>query len=193
MSAHDRPDWATVPNLITLVRLALLFPVSWLIVDDGPDTVSVLLLLLWASTDWIDGFLARTLDQVSRTGEILDPIADRLGVVGIVISLALVDLLPWAALVIILAVDVAMTALATSAALDGRIRVSRLGKVRTFVVMGAIFLLLAAAAWVPSFVGIAQALLWAGVALHIVCGADYIIRARRAPAARAQAGPPSQR
>ena len=193
MTAADRPDWATIPNLVTLVRFALLLPVC-LRLADGPDTPGVVLLLVWASTDWIDGLLARALDQASRTGAIIDPIADRLGLAAIVLTLAIADLLPWAALALIVLVDVAMTALATGAALGGRISVSWLGKVRTFVLMTAVFLLVAAAAWAPSLVPAAQVLVWIGAALHTVSGLDYIVRARRAPAAApAEAGPPSRR
>ncbi|WP_341854977.1 CDP-alcohol phosphatidyltransferase family protein [Brachybacterium sp. GPGPB12] len=129
---------------------------------DGPDTLGVVLLLVWASTDWIDGMLARALDQTSRTGQIMDPIADRLGLVAIVLTLALADLLPWAALAVIVVVDAAMALLATRAALGGRISVSWLGKIRTFVLMASVFLLVAVAAWAPSLVPIAQALVWVG-------------------------------
>lgn len=181
MTSSTRPDWATIPNLVTLVRFVLLAPVCLLLLD-GPDTLAVVLLLVWASTDWVDGMLARALDQTSRTGAIIDPIADRVGLVAIVLSLAVADLLPWAALAIILVVDVAMVALATQAALGGRISVSWLGKIRTFVLMSSVFLLVAAAAWVPSLVPAAQVLFWVGVVLQVVSGADYIIRARRAPA-----------
>ena len=193
MTAAGRPDWATLPNLVTLVRLVLLLPVC-LRLDDGPDTLGVVLLLVWASTDWIDGMLARALDQTSRTGAIIDPIADRLGLAAIVLTLAIADLLPWAALALIVVVDVAMAVLATSAALGGRISVSWLGKIRTFVLMASVFLLVAVAAWAPPLVPAAQALVWVGAVLHVGSGVDYIVRARRAPAAApAEAGPPSPR
>lgn len=193
MAASARPDWATIPNLVTLLRFVLLAPVCLLLVD-GPDTLAVVLLLVWASTDWVDGLLARALDQTSRTGAIIDPIADRVGLVAIVLSLAIADLLPWAALVIILVVDVAMVVLATQAALGGRISVSWLGKVRTFVLMSSVFLLVATAAWAPELVPAAQVLCWVGVALQVASGVDYIVRARRAPAdAPVAAEPPSPR
>jgi cardiolipin synthase len=193
MSAADRPDWATIPNLVTLVRFVLLLPVC-LRLSDGPDTLGVVLLLVWASTDWIDGLLARALDQTSRTGQIIDPIADRLGLAAIVLTLALAGLLPWTALALIVIIDVAMAVLATGAALGGRISVSWLGKARTFVLMTSVFLLVAAAAWASALVPAAQVLVWVGAALHTVSGLDYILRARRAPAAApAQGAPPSPR
>ena len=190
--SSPRRDWATLPNLVTLLRFVLLLPVCRLLLD-GPDTLAVVLLLVWASTDWVDGLLARTLDQTSRVGEIIDPIADRLGLAAIVLTLALAGLLPWAALVLILLMDVAMAALATRAALGGRIAVSRLGKVRTFVLMSSVFLLVAAAAWAPGLIGAVQVLVWIGVVLHVVSAADYILRARRPAPDAPAAGPPSSR
>ncbi|MBB5831970.1 CDP-alcohol phosphatidyltransferase family protein [Brachybacterium aquaticum] len=192
MAASTRPDWATLPNLVTLVRFVLLLPVCLLLLD-GPVTLAVVLLLVWASTDWVDGMLARALDQTSRTGAIIDPIADRLGLAAIVLTLAAMDLIPWAGLVIIVVVDLATALLATSAALGGRISVSWLGKVRTFVLMTSVFLLVAAAAWAPGLIRPAQILFWIGVVMHALSGAGYILRARRAPAAEAAEAPPSQR
>lgn len=199
MSTSRRPDWATIPNLVTLVRLVLLAPVCALLLD-GPDTLAVILLLAWASTDWIDGFLARALHQTSRTGEIIDPIADRVGLAAITATLAVAGLLPWAALIIIVVGDVAMVLLATKAALGGRLGVSRIGKVRTFLLMTSVFLLVVAAAWAPGLLGAVRVLLWISVALHVVSAADYILRATRARAevlpedgARAGEEPPSPR
>lgn len=193
MSVSTRPDWATVPNLVTLLRLVLLAPVCLLLLD-GPETLAVVLLLVWASTDWVDGMLARALDQTSRTGAIIDPIADRVGLAAIVLSLAVAGLLPWLALLLIVVLDVAMVVLATGAALGGRISVSWLGKIRTFVLMTSVFLLVVSAAWWPSLIPAAQVLIWFGVVLHTVSGIDYIFRARRAPAvAPVVEAPPSPR
>lgn len=179
MSTSARPDWATIPNLVTLVRFVLLAPVCALLLD-GPDTLAVVLLLAWASTDWIDGMLARALDQTSRTGEIIDPIADRLGLAAITATLAVAGLLPWSALIIIVVADVAMVLLATRAALGGRLRVSGIGKVRTFALMTSVFLLVAAAAWAPGLLGAVRVLLWISVVLHVLSAVDYIVRATRA-------------
>lgn len=196
MSTSRRPDWATIPSLVTLVRFVLLAPVCALLLD-SPDTLAVVLLLAWASTDWIDGMLARALDQTSRTGEIIDPIADRLGLAAITATLAVAGLLPWLALIIIVVADVAMVLLATRAALGGRLEVSRIGKARTFALMTSVFLLVAAAAWAPGLLGAVRVLLWISVVLHVLSAVDYILRATRAPAQaqiqdRAQAQTPEQ-
>lgn len=178
-SGGPGPDagWATLPNAVTLLRLILLVPVCVLLVRGGPDTLSVVLLLVWALTDWIDGFAARALGQVSRVGEALDPIADRLGLVGIVLALALAGLLPWSALVVILVVDAVVAAITSRAALRESLGVSIVGKARTAILMVAVFLLAAAGAWAPGLVGAVQVLLWIGVALHAVAGAGYVRRA----------------
>src|SRR5690625_7628284 len=84
-----------------------------MLADGGPDPLDLILLLVWASTDWVDGLLARALDQTSRSGAILDPIADRIGLAAIVLTLALIGLLPWLALALIVLADVAMVVLAT--------------------------------------------------------------------------------
>ncbi len=177
-----RPDWVTIPNALTLLRLVLLLPVCWMLVDKGPDALSVILLLVWASTDWLDGMLARRLHQTSRTGEILDPVADRIGLIGIVVSLALTGLLPWSVLLVIAAGDVVATALAGREAMRGGIGVSRIGKVRTAVLMSAVLLLAAAGAWAPGVVPAVLVLMWIGVALHLLASIGYVVSARSVPA-----------
>lgn len=174
----SRSDWATIPNAVTLVRLLLLVPVCVLLVRGGPDPLAVVLLLCWALTDWIDGFLARRLDQVSRVGEALDPVADRLGLVGICLALALAGLLPWAALGVVLVVDVVVASATGRSALRESLGVSKIGKARTAILMIGVFLLAAAAAWAPSLIAAAQALVWLGAALHVVAGIGYLLTAR---------------
>lgn len=186
--------WASIPNAVTLLRFLLLVPVCMLLARDGPDPLSVILLLVWALTDWIDGLLARLLHQRSRVGAIIDPIADRLGLIGIVLALALAQVLPWAALVIVFVVDLAVLIGATGAARRGEIAVSGIGKARTALLMSAVFALAAASAWLPAWAPVGLVLLWIGVALHVVAGAGYLIGARRGPRdASAVAEPASRR
>lgn len=177
--AHDA-GWLTLPNAVTLVRFALLLPVAWLLAD-GPETLSVVLLLVWALTDWVDGALARALNQTSRVGAIIDPIADRIGLAGIILALAFSGLLPWGALITIGVVDILTALLAGRAAARGRMHVSLLGKARTAVLMIGLFGLCAAAAWLPPLVPAAVVVVWAGVGLHLLAGAGYVLAARRLP------------
>ncbi|SDB80026.1 cardiolipin synthase [Raineyella antarctica] len=172
----DRPDWATIPNAVTLLRFLLLGPVCWLVLQ-GPSghPLPLVLLLVWASTDWIDGFLARRLDQRSRTGEVMDPIADRIGIALVALSLALAGVLSWWAVGIIAAVDLLSLLVAGPAAARGDIHVSRLGKVRTALMLVAIAALVAAVSFAPGLTTAALVLVWATVGLHVVTGATYVI------------------
>ena len=82
----------TVPNLVTLRaagrRAAV--PVAWCSAPHA-DGWAVAVLAIGGTTDWVDGFLARRLGQVSRLGELLDPLADRLYIVATVVALTIRD------------------------------------------------------------------------------------------------------
>ena len=76
-----RTGWAglwTVPNAITVVRLACIPWFLWLLFEEGNRTDAALLLGTLGATDWVDGWIARRFDQVSEVGKLLDPTADRL-------------------------------------------------------------------------------------------------------------------
>ena len=91
-----------VPNSISLVRLALIPLFVWLIfVPEEYGWAGVLLGVIGA-TYWIDGYLARRLDQVTELGKFLDPLADRIAVVVAVIAGLIVGVLPaWFAVALI--------------------------------------------------------------------------------------------
>lgn len=187
ISARDRdPDdpfftrIVTVPNIFTLARLLLLVPVCWLIVVGAEGSwLPAILLALWAATDWIDGVLARALHQESRFGEVMDPVADRIGIIGVTLALALGGVVDWWILAVIAAVDVATVAFAGQAARDGSIHVSWTGKVRTALLLTAIVVLLLGHTVLPWAMPVGMTLMLLGVGLHVVAGIDYIVQARR--------------
>ena len=77
----ERTGWeglCTLPNLITVVRLACIPWFLWLLVDQNDRASAALLLGALGATDWVDGWIARRFDQVSDIGKVLDPTADRL-------------------------------------------------------------------------------------------------------------------
>jgi cardiolipin synthase len=85
----------TVPNLLSALRLAGVPVFLWLILVPEEDGWALGLLMLSGFTDFLDGWLARKLNQQSVVGQILDPVADRLYILAVVVGLALRDVIPW--------------------------------------------------------------------------------------------------
>jgi cardiolipin synthase len=129
----------TIPNLVSTIRLLGVAVFAWLTFGRGDHAVAGWLLLGIGWTDWVDGYLARRLDQVSELGKVLDPLADRLAIVTAVIGGMVVDVVP-----IILGVGIALREVAVGIgalvmARKGRkIEVRWLGKLATFILYGAI-------------------------------------------------------
>ena len=96
MADETRTDrvW-TLPNLISASRLAGVPVFLWLVLGPEEDGWALALLMVSGITDFLDGWLARKLDQQSVVGQILDPVADRLYILAVVIGLALRDIIPW--------------------------------------------------------------------------------------------------
>jgi cardiolipin synthase len=130
----------TIPNVVSFVRL-LSIPVFWwvLLVQDNVSVAAWIVFIVgW--TDWIDGFLARRLDQVSEVGKILDPVADRLMIASALIGGLIAGVLPvwfgWGLIAREALVGGMALYLAASGA--GTIEVRWLGKAATFALYGAI-------------------------------------------------------
>ncbi len=130
----------TIPNLVSFIRL-LGIPVFWwaLVVDDNV-TLAAWLIFFIGWTDWIDGYLARRLDQVSDLGKALDPIADRLMIASALIGGLIVGVLPtwfgWGTIAREVLVGLLAVILALRGA--GTLEVRYVGKVATFLLYGAI-------------------------------------------------------
>lgn len=103
-------NW-TIPNALSALRLMGVPVFFWLIVGPENDGLALIVLVVSSFTDWLDGYLARRLNQYSRLGELLDPLADRLYVVAALAALFVRDLLPiWVVVALVLR-DVAMSLL----------------------------------------------------------------------------------
>jgi cardiolipin synthase len=85
----------TVPNLLSLARLAGVPVFLWLVLGPHADAWALGVLMLSGITDFLDGYLARKLNQRSSLGEVLDPAADRLYILAVVIGLGLRGIVPW--------------------------------------------------------------------------------------------------
>lgn len=99
------------PNKITLARIAVTPVIAWLIVQDGPTArwMAFGLFVSAAVSDLVDGRLARTRDEITRFGQILDPIADKLLLVVTFVPLYAIGLLPLWLVVLVLAREVTIT------------------------------------------------------------------------------------
>ena len=95
----------TLPNIISMVRLAGVPLFLWLVLGPEADVWALVVLMLSGFTDWLDGYLARRLNQMSKLGEILDPVADRLYILAAVVGLAFRDIVPWWVAIILPARD----------------------------------------------------------------------------------------
>jgi cardiolipin synthase len=85
----------TIPNLLSILRLAGVPVFLWLVLGPEEDGWALGVLMISGVTDWLDGYLARRLHQTSQLGQILDPVADRLYILAVVFGLAWRDIIPW--------------------------------------------------------------------------------------------------
>lgn len=85
----------TIPNVLSFVRLLLVPVFLWLVLGPQWDELALLVLIVSGITDYLDGKLARTLGQASKIGAILDPVADRLYILAVVVGLGIREIIPW--------------------------------------------------------------------------------------------------
>jgi len=177
----------TVPNLISFARLLGVPIFLYLFLVPHADIAAAAVLAVGGTSDWIDGWVARRLNQVSRLGELLDPFADRLYIVATLLAFTVRDIVPWQFTAALVARDVAMGGLLALLRSRGFAPppVHYLGKAATFVLLAAFPLLLLATV-VPASATIAGACGWAfawwGVVLYWVAGALYLMQSVRAMA-----------
>ena len=186
-----RQAW-TVPNMLSLLRLAGVPVFLWLLLGPRADGWALALLVFSGVSDWLDGKLARWLDQMSRLGSLLDPAADRLYIVATLVAFLVRGIVPWWLVAVLvgreLLVGVALLVLRRHG--YGAPEVTYIGKAATFVLMYAFpFLLLAQGS--AAAAGIARPIAWSfttwGVVLYVWSGALYLVQTywavRRAGAA----------
>ncbi len=129
----------TLPNLVTVARLCLLPIFLWLLLDRHERYAAAWVLGSMGATDWVDGYLARHLHQVSSVGKVLDPVADRLLLIGGVGAIVWVGAAPLWVAVVALAREVLVAVATVTLAVLGasRIDVTWFGKAGTFGLMVA--------------------------------------------------------
>ena len=176
---YDTDRTLTLPNLLSLLRLAGAPLVLWLILVPQADGLAVLVLAVGGFTDWLDGYLARAWHQTSRLGQMLDPIADRLYILAVLTGLALREIVPWWLVVIVIGRDVMIASLVPLLKTRGfsSLPVHFLGKAATFSLLYA-FPLVLLGSGEQGWLQLAWVLGWAfaiwGTALYWYAGGLYV-------------------
>lgn len=130
----------TIPNVVSFIRLLGVGAFWWVLIVDDNIVLAAWLVFAIGWTDWIDGYLARKLNQVSNLGKALDPVADRLMIVSAVVGGLIAGVVP-AVIAIPLLVREAIMGLLTvylASRGGGTLQVRYLGKAATFALYGAI-------------------------------------------------------
>jgi cardiolipin synthase len=179
--SYDTERVWTVPNVLSFLRLAGVPLMIWLILGPHSDLLAVLVLAAAGFTDWLDGYIARRWHQTSRVGQMLDPVADRLYILAVVVCLALRDLVPWWLVIGLVARDVMIALLVPMLRTRGfsSLPVHFLGKAATFNLLYAFPLILLGAADGTDWL-LARVLGWAftlwGVSLYWWAGILYLVQ-----------------
>jgi cardiolipin synthase len=178
----------TVPNILSFLRLALV-PVFLVLLVEGEDLAALAVLAVSGFTDFLDGYLARRLNQVSKLGQLLDPAADRLYILAALLGLGWRDLIPLWVVIVILARDVMLIIIAAWLAKigQGAFPVNWVGKWATACLFVGLPLLMLSAAFPATAaytqpVGLIISILGAG--LYWWAGGLYIAQTVRATGKR---------
>ena len=169
----------TVPNALSVLRLAGVPLFLWLLLGPQADGYAVLVLMVAGFTDWLDGKAARWLNQYSRLGELLDPAADRLYILATLAAFLIRGIVPWWVVAALIGRDLVLTVCVTVLRRRGYgpFPVTYLGKAATFNLLYA-FPLLLLAAGDGTVADVARPIAWAftiwGTALYVWSAGPYL-------------------
>lgn len=172
----------TVPNVISFLRICSI-PYLAVLIAQHKMWPALIVLAIAALSDCIDGYIARTFNQVSKLGQILDPIADRLLIVCSTLALAFAKIIPcWALALVVLRDAIMAILIVILAQYDyGPLPVNFMGKTGTALLMVTIvlFMIVFAIATEPVLILYAAAIacaIW-GITLYWFAGILYCIQA----------------
>ena len=170
----------SIPNALTLSRLVAIPPLMVLLLVrfPGHDQLAAALFIVLSLTDTLDGQIARRSGTVSDLGKFLDPLADKLFVLSVLIVLVQEGLVAAWVVVIIFSRELIITILRSVAAAQGRvIPAAPLGKTKTVMQMGAVTLLILQRPY-PIVVPVADLFVGVAIVFTIWSGLDYLWRFR---------------
>jgi cardiolipin synthase len=167
----------TVPNILTVLRFMGVPLFIWLVLAQKEYGWAVLVLAVMAGTDWVDGYIARRFDQASRLGRLMDPIADRLALIAVAITLVIAGVVHWLYLAALVIPDAVLLVL-TLSFFGGHpdLPVSRIGKIRTGLLLLGTPMLVLSRLDVPlagALNGAAWLVLGLGLAGHWIAAYNY--------------------
>jgi len=184
----------TIPNALSFLRLLGVPLFLWLVLGPKEDGWALLVLAISGFTDWADGQIARRMNQTSRLGQMLDPVADRLYIVSTLLGLAWREIIPWWLVAVLFARELFMGVVVLIAKRHGWVGlpVHFAGKAATFNLLYAFPLLLlgegtGTLATIAEPVGWAFA--WWGTALYWLAGILYAVQLRQLIAAEQRTVP----
>lgn len=109
-SPEAKNVWLTIPNIISLLRICSV-PFIALFIAEHRMIAALIVLAISSFTDFVDGIVARTFNQVSKIGQLLDPLADRLLITCSALALCVANIIPWWVIAVIFARDVVLSLL----------------------------------------------------------------------------------
>ena len=174
----------TLPNLLSVLRLVGVPLFLWLLLGPEADGWAVLVLMASGVSDWLDGRLARRWNQISRVGQLLDPLADRLYVVSVLLGLGLREVVPWWLVALLLGRDLVLALTVPVLRSRGLVAlpVHFLGKAATFCLLCGLPLVLLGAGGDAFGFDVARAFGWAftvwGTALYWWSAVLYLVQLR---------------
>jgi len=183
----------TVPNALSAARLLGVPVFLWAILSEH-DGLALVLLFLAGLTDYLDGMIARRYNLVSRLGQLLDPVADRLYIVSTLLGLAWREIIPWWLVAVLFTRELFMGVVVVVAKRHGWVGlpVHFAGKAATFSLLYA-FPLLLLAEGTGTLAAVAEPVGWAfalwGTALYWVAGILYAVQLRQLVAVQERAVP----
>lgn len=171
-------------NKLTLARIFLV-PIFMIIlltrIPKYGDFLAAIVFIIAASTDGLDGYIARSRKQVTNLGKLMDPLADKLLISAALISLVELDMIKAWIAIIIIGREFAVTSLRAIAAGEGVIiSASKLGKYKTISQIVAIsVILLHELPFMIFKIPVSSFLLYVAVVFTIASGVDYFLKARK--------------
>lgn len=183
-AAVKEPIW-TIPNILSLGRLASTGFILWAI-DTARWETAIVIFLLAAISDWVDGYIARRFQQSTVLGRQLDPLVDKITVIAVLIHLAAINtsgVRPWMASLILareliiqaLRSHLESTSVGFGAKMAGKLKMAA----QCFAIIAVLWVLRSGGPTIqPEMAMVRDALIWASLALTIYSGGAYLVSAR---------------